>query len=93
MYSPMIHKRIEHLGQVINDLKSCETDIQFTSDPALKHELNEERNQLAEELDMVGRNCISVLEAYMEDCKENDIPVFLDYWRVLSALRNAEVIG
>jgi hypothetical protein len=93
MYNTSIHKRIEHLGQVINDLKSCEADIQFTSDPSLKHELNEERNQLAEELDMVGRNCISVLEAYMEDCKDNDIPVFLDYWRVLVALRNAEVIG
>lgn len=93
MFSPIIHKRIEHLGQVISDLKSCETDLQFTSDPALKHELNEERNQLAEELDMVGRNCITVLEAYVEDCKENDIPIFLDYWRVLVALRNAEVIG
>ena len=93
MFSNMIHKRIEHLGQVISDLKGCEEDIQFTSDPSLRHELTEERNQLAEELDMVGRNCISVLEAYMEDCKENDIPIYMDYARVLFALRNAEVVG
>lgn len=93
MYNLSIHNRIEHLGQVISDLKSCENDIQLTSDPALTQEFNEERDQLAEELDMVGRNCITVLEAYMEDCKREDIPIFLDYYRVLTALRNAEVVG
>ena len=93
MYNESIHKRIEHLGQVISDLKSCEADLQFTSDPALKQEINEEREALADELDMVGRNCIKVLEAYIEDCKEQNVPIFLDYWRVYKALLNAEVIG
>ena len=93
MFSPMIHKRIEHLGQVISDLKSCEDYLQRTSDPALIQEITEERNQLADELDMVGRNCIKVLQAYMEDCKDQNIPVFLDYYRVYRALLNAEVIG
>jgi len=93
MYSDSIHKRIEHLGQVIADLKSCENDISITNDPALIAEFKEEREQLAEELDMAGRNCIKILEAYMEDCKIEGIPVFLDYYRVLTALRNAEVIG
>ena len=93
MYNQHIHNRIEHLGQVISDLKSCENDIQLTTDPALIQEFTEERDQLAEELDMVGRNCITVLEAYLADCKDQSIPVFLDYYRVYRALLNAEVIG
>jgi hypothetical protein len=93
MYDSSIHNRIEHLGQVIADLKSCENDIAITTDPSLIIELKEERGQLAEELDLAGRNCIKILEAYMQDCKAEGIPVFLDYFRVLTALRNAEVIG
>ena len=93
MFNSTIHNRIEHLGQVISDLKSCEDYLQRTSDPALIQEITEERNQLADELDMVGRNCIKVLQAYMEDCKDQNIPVFLDYYRVYRALLNAEVIG
>lgn len=93
MYNSTIHNRIEHLGQVISDLKSCEDYLQRTFDPSLIQEITEERNQLVEELDVVGRNCIKVLEAYMEDCKEQNIPIFLDYYRVYKALLNAEVIG
>jgi hypothetical protein len=90
MFNHPVHRQIEILGQVIDDLKRCEAEIQTTNDPALIFEYEEERNALADELDYVARNCTKVLEAYMEDCKINNIPVYLDYQRVLKELRLSE---
>lgn len=93
MFNQMIHNKIQLMGEVINDLRGCENDIELTSDPSLIQEFNEEKERLIVELDEVGQNCIKVLEAYMEDCKRENIPVYIDYWRVLVALKNAVVIG
>lgn len=91
MYNKTIHSKIELLGQVISDLKSCEADIEVTTDPALRSEYEEERLLIAEELDEVGNRCIKIIEAYIEDCKDNDIPVYLDYVRVLKALKGSVI--
>lgn len=92
MYNPSIHSKIELLGQVISDIKSVEMEIQIVNDPALINELREEKNELMVELDMVGMKCVTLIEAYMEDCKANDLPIFLDYFRVLKELRKAELV-
>lgn len=91
MYNPSIHNKIELLGQVISDIKGVEADIQVTTDPSLILELTEEKNELIEELDMVGMRCIVLIEAYVQDCKDNDYPVYLDYYRVLKELKKAEL--
>lgn len=93
MYNKNIHNRIEQLGQVISDLKSCESEMRAASDPALVSELQEELNELALELDYVGKNCIKILEAYFEDCRQDNIPIFLDYKRVYNELKNASLVG
>lgn len=91
MFNPTIHSKISLLGQVISDIKSVEAEIQQVNDPALINELTEEKNELMVELDMVGINCITIIEAYMEDCKINDLPVYLDYFRVLKQLKLADL--
>lgn len=93
MYSPLVHKRIERLGIAINDVKSCENDMMEASDPALIQELREELIELLKELDDVGEDCIIILEAYVEDCKEQNIPYYLDYVRVLKELRKASILN
>lgn len=92
MYNTMIHGRISLLGQVISDIKSVEAEIQMVNDPALINELVEEKNELIIELDSVGANCVTLIEAYMQDCKINDLPVYLDYFRVLKELKKAELV-
>lgn len=91
MYNKSIHSKIEVLGQVISDIKEIEYEMQITNDPSLIEDLTEEKNELIMELDMIGVKCITLIEAYMEDCKDNDYPIFLDYYRVLKELKKAEL--
>lgn len=91
MYNHSIHSKIELLGQVITDIKEIEYEMQIVNDPSLLEDLIEEKNELIEELDMVGMKCITLIEAYMQDCKDNDYPVYLDYFRVLKELKKADL--
>ena len=91
MYNLIIHSRIEVLGQVISDIKEVEYDLQIANDPSLIEDLTEEKNELIQELDAVGMKCITLIEAYMQDCKDNDYPIYLDYWRILKELKKAEL--
>jgi len=89
MFDVTIHRKIELLGQVMDDIKEVETAIQLTTDPSLLKEYKDERRELICELDEIGNRCIVLLEAYVQDCKDNDIPVYLDYFRVLTELKKA----
>ena len=91
MYNSSVHSRIELLGQVISDLKEIENELQLASDPSLILDLTEEKSELMEELEVVGTKCMTVIEAYIQDCKDNDFPVCLDYYRVLRELRNSRI--
>jgi hypothetical protein len=87
MYSPLIHRRIEYLSSIITRLKECTENIEVAGDPSLIMELEEERQGIAVEMVDAGQHCITLLEAYLDDCKTENIPVFLDYWRVYKALK------
>lgn len=91
MYNYSIHSKIELLGQVITDIKELEAELQFINDPSLIEDLLIEKGELIEELDMVGMRCITLIEAYMMDCKESSIPIYLDYYRVLKELKKADL--
>ena len=91
MYNFTIHSKIALLDQVMDDLKEINSEIQATNDPALLSELKEEKKELVVELNEVGFECIRILETYMIECKEEGIPVALDYYRVLRELKRSEV--
>lgn len=89
MYSDLIHRRIERLGNAIADVKEAEIQLQNVNDPALIAEYEEELREYIQELEEVGNDMIILLEAYVEDCKEEGLPVYLDYYRVLTELKKA----
>jgi len=84
-----IDSKIELLGHVIQDLKDIELAISIAADPSLLHEYETERKVLVQELNEVSSRCIVLLEAYMEDCKSQQIPPYLNYFRVLRELRRS----
>lgn len=91
MQSPLINKRINYLAQLSLDIREVIQDIRDASDPSLILEFEEEKKVLFDDLDEQAKNLVYILEAYFQDCKINDIPVELVYYKIyrefLSAAR------
>jgi hypothetical protein len=89
MFCQPVDNKIELLGHVIADLKDMELAISIVNDPALIMEYEIERKALIQELNEVSERCVVLIEAYMQDCKEQNIPPYLNYYRVLRELRRS----
>lgn len=89
MYDPTIYKKIQLLSYVIDDIKDLEVDMRSTQDPALLLEYKQEMKELVEELTEVSNRVISLVEVYLEACKETNEPVCLDFYRVYRELQKA----
>jgi len=93
MMSPLVHRKIEYLGDIITDLKILDEELEATNDVGLRYQLEEEKEEVLKLFDEAANDCLIILEAYMDDCKEHGIPVYLDYKRVLRELKNAKRLG
>ena len=89
MNCPPIDSKIALLGYVITDLNDIELAISVVDDPALIHEYEQDRTALIKELIEVSNRCIILLEAYMQDCKEQNLPPYINYFRILRELRRS----
>ncbi len=89
MADPIIFNKIQLLGYVIDDIRELEDIIRNTADPSLIAQYREEMRGLITELNEVSARCIVLLSAYLEECKENNYPVSLDYYRVYKELSKA----
>lgn len=49
-------------------------------------------NLLLDELNEVSSRCLTLIEVYMRECKANDVPVYLDYFRVHKELYKAKKV-
>lgn len=89
MQSPIINRRIEYLAQLVLDIREVQNDIRMTGDPSLILEYEEEKKVLFEDLEEQAKNLIYILEAYFQDCKDENIPIELSYYKVYRELHNA----
>jgi len=89
MYSSAVSSKIHLLGAVIDDIRSLELDMSECLDPSLLMEYKQEMRDLKEELEEVGLRVIHLIEIYIEECRELDVPVSLDYVRVLKELKKS----
>ena len=93
MYTHSIHSKIELLGYVMDDITALRRDMASTTDPALLLEYKVELESLIEELNEVGERVIYLIGIYIEECKETNTPVLLDYYRVYKELiKSKEVL-
>lgn len=89
MTDPIIFNKIQLLGYVIDDIRELEDIIRGTADPSLISQYREDMRGLISELNEVSSRCIILLGAYLDECKENNYPVSLDYYRVYKELSKA----
>lgn len=89
MYDPVIYNKITLLSYVIDDIRDLEEDMKGTSDPQLLMEYKQEMRELVTELNEVSSRCIVLLQEYLEECKKNDEPIMLDFYRVYKELSKA----
>lgn len=90
MFNPIIHSKISLLGHVIDDIKHLEQQMLETSDPSLLLEYKQEMRDLIEELNTVSERCLHLIELYIRECDEQNVPVYLDYVRVYKELQKAK---
>lgn len=86
MRSSIIDKRLRYLEQLFIDLKEIQDDINMSIDPSLKLEYEEDKTVLYNDLEDHAQDALFLLEAYIEDCKEQNIPVVLEYYRIFKEL-------
>lgn len=86
MYSPLVHARIERVGLIIERIKELDNEFDILDDESEFESYEEEREALVDELDEAGGECLILLESYFQDCEDENIPVYLDYYRVYRAL-------
>lgn len=89
MYDSAIFNKIQLLSYVIDDIKQLDHDMKETTDPALLMEYREEMKSLVEELNSVTGRVLTLLEVYLNGCKETNEPINLDYYRVYKELSRA----
>lgn len=90
MHDVAIYNKVLLLSYVIDDIKHLETEMAGTIDPSLMVEYREEMRGLVEELNVVSVRCIELLEVYLKDCREQDEPISLDYYRIYKELSKAK---
>lgn len=86
MRSAVIDKRLRYLEQLFTCLKEIDSDIEVAGDPALKMEYEEEKDVILDDLEDHAQNALFLLEEYFKDCKEHNIPVVLEYYKVFKEL-------
>jgi hypothetical protein len=84
-----VHNKILLVGYVIDDIKELEVNIQETTDPELLLQYKQEMRALVDELNEVSQRCLQLIDIYVEECKEKNIPMLLDYLRVRNELKKA----
>ena len=89
MRSAIIDRRLKYLEQLFIDLKEVQADINSSQDPALISEYEEERTVLFEDMEDNAQDVLFLLDAYLEDCKEQSLPVVLEYYKVHKELSYA----
>lgn len=89
MRSSFIDRRLYYLEQLFIDLKEIQADIDASGDPALIYEYEEEKRILFQDLEEHAQDALFILEAYFEDCKENNLPLVLDYYKIYRELDHA----
>ena len=89
MQNKAVHNKIYLLGSVIDDIKALEQLMGQCEDPSLLIQYKQEMVGLKDELNEVGLRVIHLIEVYIEECKEQDVPVLLDYVRVLKELKKS----
>lgn len=89
MQNKIVHNKIYLLGSVIDDIKVVEQLMSECGDPSLLIQYKQEMKDLKDELNEVGLRVIQLIEVYVEECKEQDVPVLLDYVRVLKELKKS----
>lgn len=78
-----------YIEQLFIDLKEVNDDISVTGDPSLILEYEEEKKVLFDELEDRAKDALYLLEAYIDDCKEQNLPVVLEYYKVFRELKKA----
>jgi hypothetical protein len=89
MRSAVIDRRLMYLEQLFLDLKEINDDIRVAGDPSLIMEYEEEKKVLFKDLEEQAMNVLYLLEAYIEDCKTENLPIVIEYYRVLKELSHA----
>lgn len=88
MRSSIIDRRLLYLEQLFVDLKEIQDDIDSSYDPSLKMEYEEDKKALYDDFEDHAQDALFLLEAYISDCKEQQIPIVLEYYRVFKELDN-----
>jgi len=87
MRSSIIDRRLMYLEQLFVDLKEVQTDIGLSHDPALKMEYEEDMRVIYDDFEDHAQDALFLLEAYLDDCKVERIPIVLEYYRVYNELK------
>lgn len=87
MRSAVIDRRLLYLEQLFVDLKEIQNDIELSHDPSLKMEYEEDKKVLYEDFEDHAQDALFLLEAYIEDCKTESLPITLEYYRVYNELK------
>lgn len=89
MRSSIIDKRLHYLQQLFINLEEIQDDINAAHDPSLKFEYEEDKEVLFNDLEDHAQDALFLLEAYLEDCKIENLPVVLEYYRIYQELDRA----
>jgi len=86
MRSSLIDRRLMYLEQLFVDLKEIQTDINAASDPALVYEYEQDKEVLFNDLEDHAQDALFLLESYFQDCKEHNLPIVLEYYKIFKEL-------
>ena len=90
MRSAIIDKRLRYLEQLFIDVKEVQDDINTSYDPALRSEYEEEMEVLFTDLEEHAQDVLYLLTAYFDDCKEQNYPIVLEYYKIFKELQYAK---
>ena len=86
MRSSIIDRRLSYLEQLFLDLKDIQNDIELAADPSLKLEYEEDMEALFIDLEENAQDVLFLLDAYFEDCKTENLPIVLEYYKIYKEL-------
>lgn len=89
MRSSVIDNRLRYLQQLFFDMKEIQDDVSSSQDPALISEYEEEHEVLFRDMEERASEILYLLDAYFQDCKDNNYPVVLEYYSVFKELQHA----
>ena len=86
MRSSVIDRKLRYLEELFIDLKEINYDISLTGDPSLLLEYEEKKIVVFDEIEDHEQDALFLLEAYIDDCKTENLPIVLEYYRVFKEL-------